>query len=137
MFLVIIVIIIGYAVWRYIKYTNKKWIMMNNIILARLTYEKLAEDKRVEVDHQANKVVQRSPFYGFSIDNVDVESDKWRYYSIALAEKRIPPLLDDSLAWTPSEGIRNDVEMAHSIYNFKDRLRENNYSEKHLNLMRR
>ena len=134
--ILIVVIVAGYAAWKYITYKNKKWIIMNNIILAKVTYDEISEDKKREVDNRANKVVQRSPFHGNSIDDVGVEADKWRYYSIALAEERIPPLLDNSLGWAPSDSIRSDVEMAHSIYKFEDRLENGNYSEEHLSLMK-
>jgi hypothetical protein len=132
---ILAIAVILYLGYRHIQNTNAKWVLMNNIVLAKLTYDLLEPDVRREVDEAARARLNSRPGPIRDIESM-VEADKWRLYSLAMADVGVPPMLDFDFAWTPSRNLTWDVERAYKVYRFEERLETGEYSESHMNLMR-
>ena len=133
---IVIAAAVLYLGYRYVKSTNHKWVLMNNIILAKTTYEQLPPEQQKQADDEVRELLRLNPEWGKDISNLPGEAVKWRFYSLALGHLDIRPNLNPSLYWTSCRNIYEDVKRAISIYRFDERLQNGEYSESHLNLMR-
>ena len=74
---VVLVASVLFLAWRYVTGTNEKWVLMNNIILAKLTYERLSPEARRRVDEALRARLRQTPGWGEDIDDLRVEEESY------------------------------------------------------------